>query len=675
VAPTISRIREYLPRSIAWVALGLAGAIVAANLAALVWVTRYTLAIHHLKLGIGDTVFYDARGLPWFRMDEQRRDVPLAQISPLLRSAIIAVEDHRFYQHGAVDTIGIGRALFRDVRSGGVVEGGSTITQQLARMLFLSNERTWGRKLKEVILAEMIEAQLTKDQVLELYLNRVYLSAGVYGVENMSRRLFGKPARDVTLTEAAIIAGLLRAPSALSPWTNPDGALARSRVVLERMRETHAITPQSESAAAAAAPRIQPYAAASSARAGYAKEYLRQQFREHFGGDHPPDWEVRTTFVPELQDLAERAVARGLARRPAGLQAALVALDPETGDLLALVGGRDFRASPFDRAVRGKRQPGSAFKPFVYAAALERGYSPVSVLSGLDRFAVAGPQEWSPRNAHAGQQDEMTLREALLESNNRAAAALLEKISSGPVLRLAYDAGVRGLPDVPSLALGTGEVSPLDLTLAYAVFANGGWSVAPRGITRVLDADGSIAFDGQVKRDRVLPEDVAFQMVSMLEDVIERGTGAAARLGFPAAGKTGTTDQFKDAWFVGFSSSLVAGVWVGFDQPAPIGANAYAARVALPIWADFMAQASRIVRPGSFAAPEGLRAQPLCKVSYLRPMQDCPLYTEYFKRGDSIPSRLCPLHGGPLRQRAQRAAGGFFAGFGRRLKRIFGGGK
>ena len=664
-----------LSRWIGWAGLGLAGAIVTANLAALVWMARYTFVIHKLRLGIGDTVFYDAHGHPWFRMDEQRHDVPLAQISPLLRNAVIAVEDHRFYQHGGVDPIGILRALFRDVRSRGKVQGGSTITQQLARMLFLSNERTWDRKFKEVILAEMMEGQLTKDQVLELYLNRVYLSTGVYGVENMSRRLFGKPTSKVTLPEAALIAGLLRAPSALSPWTNPDGALTRSHVVLERMSETHAITPESQTAATAATPRIRPYAVASSARAGYAKEFLRQQFREHFGGDHPPDWEVRTTFVPELQDMAERAVAHGLARRRAGLQAALVALDPQTGDLLALVGGRDFHDSPFDRAVRGKRQPGSAFKPFVYAAAIERGYSPVSVVSGLTRFAVAGPQEWSPQNAHGEQPDEMTLREALLESNNRASAALLQKISSRPVLRVAYDAGLRGLPDVPSLALGTGEVTPLDLTLAYAVFANGGWSVRPRGITRVLDADGSIAYDGEVKRDRVLSSEVAFQMVSMLEDVIERGTGSAARLGFPAAGKTGTTDQFKDAWFVGFSSSLVAGVWVGFDQPEPIGANAYAARIALPIWADFMEQASRMVRPGPFPVPEGLREQPLCKVSYLRPMQNCPVYTEYFKRGDSIPSQLCPLHGGPLGQRAKRAVEGIFAGFGQGLKRIFGRGK
>jgi 1A family penicillin-binding protein len=668
-------VRKYLPRVVEGAALSLAGALIVVHAIVFVWAVRHTFAIRTLTAGIGDTVFYDAHGKPWFRMDEQRRDVPLDQISPALRNAVIAVEDHRFYRHGALDFRGLARAAVRDVRSGGVVEGGSTLTQQLARMVYLSNERTWARKLKEAALAELIEGQLTKDQILELYLNRVYLSGGVYGVENMSHKLFGKTARELTVPEAALVAGLIRAPSALSPWTNPEGAIARSRVVLGRMRETGFLTAEAERAASAAPPRIRSWAAASAVRAGYAKDFLRQRFRESFGGDHPPDWQVHTTFVPELQDMAERAVARGLARRHAGLEAALVVLDPATGDVLALVGGHGFHDSPFDRAVRARRQPGSAFKPFVFAAALERGYSPASVISGLDAFVASGPEEWSPQNAHGEARDEMTLREALLESNNRASAALVQRVTTRSVLRVASDAGIRDLPDVPSLALGTGEVTPLDLTLAYAVFANGGFAVRPRSITQVLDADGAVALESGVQRIQVLTPQVAFQMVSMLEDVIDRGTAASARaygVTYPAAGKTGTTDQFKDAWFVGFSTSLVAGVWVGFDQPAPIGSNAYGARIALPIWADFMNRAARLRPPGRFTPPEGLRAEPLCKVSYLKPMHDCPLYTEYFKDGDSEPDRLCPLHGGPLKQRAERVVEGFFAGIGRKLKGLFG---
>ncbi len=405
--------------------VALAGAFVVANLVVFCWAARYTFAIHKLTKGVGDTVFLDARGRPWFRLNEQRRDVPLDAVSPLLRNAVVAVEDHRFYKHGSVDSIGILRALFENAKSRGVVQGGSTITQQLARTLFLSNERTWARKLKEAGLAFMIERQLSKDQVLELYLNRIYFSGGAYGCENVSRKLFGKPARALTLSEAAMIAGLIRAPSALSPWQNPEGALNRSHVVLARMRELGFIQADQERAALAHPPHVQPWTVANDSPDAYAKEYLRQQFRDRFGADQPPDWKIRTTFLPELQDIAARAVARGLARfRNPNLQAAFVAVDPNTGDLLALVGGRSFGASPFNRAMRAKRQPGSAFKPFLFAAALEHGHSPVFVLSGLNSMTGGGPEEWTPENAHGETPDQLTLRESLLESNNRAAAAL-----------------------------------------------------------------------------------------------------------------------------------------------------------------------------------------------------------------------------------------------------------
>ncbi len=314
---------------------------------------------------------------------------------------MVAIEDRRFYFHPGIDPIGLGRAIVQDVRRGGKVEGGSTLTQQLARTLFLSNVRTYGRKLKEAGIALLIEAQLTKTQILELYLNRVYLSAGVYGVETMSEHMFRRPAKTLTLPEAALVAGLIRAPSTLSPWSNYDGAIERSHVVLARMREQGFITGQQEEAAKRARPRIQTFRQPSDSRAAWAKEYLRQQFRGEFGGDHPPDWQVHTGFVPSIQDAAERAVAAGLLRlnRP-GLEAALVAIDPATGDLLAMVGGRDYSTSTFNRATRSKRQPGSAFKPLVYAAALSHGYSPVSVLSDLRTISAPDNPEWTPRNAH-----------------------------------------------------------------------------------------------------------------------------------------------------------------------------------------------------------------------------------------------------------------------------------
>jgi penicillin-binding protein 1A len=643
---------------------------------AVVWSVRQGWAINKLRRGVGDTWFLAADGRPWFRMDEQRRDVSLEAIAPDLQHAVLAIEDHRFYYHFGIDPIGIGRAVWRDARGGGQLEGGSTLTQQLARTLFLSNKRTFARKAQEAVLALLLEHELTKDQILELCLNRIYLSGGVYGVETMSRHLFGKPARNVTLAEAALIAGLIRAPSALSPWSNLDGAVARSRIVLQRMREEGFITARQEETARRARIRIRPYPRADEARAGYAKEFLRQQFRDRFGGDHPPDWRVQTTFVPELQDAAERAVSQGLQRaRASGLQAALVAIDPRNGDVLALVGGRDFAQSQFNRAVRSRRQPGSAFKPLLFAAALSRGYSPVSVLDGLSTITPQGPDEWAPRNADGDDPDSLTLRAALLESNNRAATLLQQQIGSRPVLRLASDAGLRNLPDVPSLSLGTGLVTPLDLTAAFAMFPNGGLRVEPRAIVRVTDADGGIAWDNPSSEDRVLSPEVAYQMVSMLQDVVERGTATTARtqwgIRFPVGGKTGTTDDFKDAWFVGFSSSVVVGVWVGRDQPATIARNAYGSRFALPIWADFMRRAAARRPPRDFAVPSGLHEVELCQVSYLKPVDGCPTYVEYFKDGDDVPSRLCPLHEGSMKQELQKAVRGLLAAIGRGIKGIF----
>ena len=657
------------------IAAAVFGTLVVLTAVTLTWTLREAWAVHKLRRGVGDTWFLGADGRRWFRMDEHRRDVPLSDIPADLQHAFVAVEDHRFFKHPGVDPIALGRAVYRNLRSPGTVEGGSTLTQQLARTLFLSNQKSYGRKLREAVLALMIDSRLTKQQILELYLNRIYLSAGVYGVETMSRHLFGRPAKTLNLAECALVAGLARAPSALSPWTNLDRAIERSHIVLMRMREEGFITEAQERAARATRIRIVAYPGAADPRGGYAKEFLRQKFRDQFGGDHPPDWEVRTTFVPELQELAERAVSDGLRRFNApGLQAALVVLDPRNGDILALVGGRDFRQTQFNRAVRSHRQPGSAFKPLLFAAALEHGFSPVSVLAGLENIAPQGPDEWAPRNADAETPDALTLRAALVESNNRAATVLQQRLGSRPVLRLAASAGLRDLPDVPSLSLGTGEVTPLDLTGAFAMFPNGGFAVRPRGIVRVIDADGGTAYDNPPHTERVISPQTAFQMVSMLEDVIARGTASAARtwgIRFAAGGKTGTTNDFKDAWFVGFSSAVVAGVWVGFDQPRTIGRDAYGSRYALPIWSDFMRRAAQRRPPQPFDVPSGLHDEQLCSVSYLRPVEGCPVYIEYFKENDDVPSRLCTEHRGTVKQRFKRAMEGILSGLGRKIRGIF----
>ena len=657
-----------------WIAVALLVVFIVGAALTTGWLTRYGIAINRLTYGVGDLVFYDGNGRAWFRMNEQRRDVPLVRISPHLQRAVIAVEDRRFRYHPGVDPIGLVRATLRNVREPGTVEGGSTLTQQLARTLYLSNAKTYGRKIKEAALALLLELRLSKDDILELYLNRVYLSAGVYGVEAMSNNLFGKQAKDLGVGEAALVAGLIQAPSALSPWSNYEGALRRRNTVLARMREAGYISDAELSAARRQRPRIKPHPAAQDARAGYAKEYLRQQFRSRFGGDQPPDWQVHTTLLPAVQDAAEKAVADGLRRlgKP-DLQAALVALDPRTGNVLAIVGGRDFRQTSFNRASRSRRQPGSAFKPFVYAAALTRGRSPVSVIDGLETIAPQGTEEWTPRNARGEVVDQLTIRQAMIESNNRAAVALQQRLGSRPILRFASDAGLRGQPDVPSLALGSGLVTPLDLTAAYAVFPNGGYRIVPRAIVRVLDQQGDVALDEPVQREQVLPQTVAFQMVSIMRDVVDRGTATGVRqwgIRFPVGGKTGTTNESKDAWFVGYSSTAVVGVWVGFDQPATMGANAFGSRMALPIWADFMRRTSRVLKPASFAVPAGLLQEELCRLSYMRPLDDCPTYIEFFKEGDDIPNRLCTIHRGSLKQRAQRAIEGFLSGLGRRLKDI-----
>jgi penicillin-binding protein 1A len=636
------------------------------------WAVRYARAIDRLTRGVGDTVFYTSDGRPWFAMDEQRRDVSLDRISPFMRDAVIAVEDHRFRYHPGIDPVGLSRAIVENVKARGVAEGGSTISQQLARTLFLSNAQTWGRKAKEAVLALMLEVRLTKEQILELYLNRVYLGAGTYGVEKMSQHLFGKSARELTLAESALMAGLIQRPSSLSPWSNLEGARQRSHVVLQRMREHGFITQEQERTARAARLRVRPFPRSDRADNGYAKLFVRQQFRDVYGGDHPPDWKVFTTIHATLQAEAEAAVARGLSRLGRrNLQAALVALRPETGQVVALVGGRDFATSEFDRASRSRRQPGSAFKPFVYAAALERGYTPVTLLPQPEQVPVPGMGDWRPRNASSTSLEPIPLREAFIESNNRAAVGVQQAIGSRVIRSLGGDLGLDDLPDVASLALGTGTVSPLQLTAAYAVFPNGGYRVRPHAIASVKDAHGSDVWDKDGDPRRVLSQETAFQMVTLMRDVIDRGTGSGARLRgvtFPAGGKTGTTNDGQDAWFVGFTTSLVVGVWVGLDDPAPMGPNASGARFALPIWADFVARAARVLPVRGFVPPASLHPAELCSVSYLKPTEFCPTYVEYFKHDRDVPADTCRIHRAPsIQERVRDAVKGWLD----RLKGIF----
>jgi 1A family penicillin-binding protein len=632
-----------------WLILALLFVPTAALVVASVWAGQHALAIERLSGGSGDTVFLDAAGNAWFNLDEQRRDVPFNEISTYFKDAIIAVEDHRYFQHPGVDPIALTRATLNNLRPGQGTQGGSTLTQQLARTLFLSNSRTYGRKAREAVLAGLLELQLSKREILQLYMNRVYLGPGIYGIETMSQALLGKPAAQLTLGEAALLAGVIRAPARYSPWRHPEAARERRLVVLRRMREEGKITAAQEAEAGMEPLRIAPRPAIASVEHGYAKAYLRQQFRSMFGDDNPSGWTVETTLVPEIQDAATRAVARGLQRLGEDdLQAALVAIDPQTGNVLALVGGSDFQRTPFNRALWARRQPGSAFKPFVFAAAIDRGLSPVSSISGLRNLLVSTPDGvWSPRSAGAHGEDTLTLRDALVESNNAAAVLLQRQIGSAPVLRLAADLGVDHQPDVPSLALGSGLVTPIDLTAAYAVFPALGERVRPRGLVSIRNAAGNRVGMVHIDKSRVMSSEAAFQMVTILQDVIARGTGAPAReLGVrgDVGGKTGTTTDAVDAWFVGFNSAVVAGVWVGYDTPRSIDSRASGANTALPIWTEFMRLTAERLPAESVTPPTGLEAVTLCRLSHQRAGDDCPGYTEHFKQGDERPTEYCPIH-------------------------------
>ena len=626
-------------------------------------------------------MFYGADGQPWFRLDEQRHDVPLDEIAADLQHAVVAVEDRRFYHHPGIDPIGLGRAVVRDVRGGGARRRRQHADAAAgAHAVPLERRRPSAARSKKAGIALLIEAQLSKKQILELYLNRVYLSAGVYGVETMSEHLFRKPASAVTLPEAALIAGLIRAPSALSPWSNYDGALERSHIVLALMRAQGFITAAQEAAARASRPRIQPYRQPSDARAGWAKDYpaaavpqrVRRRPSARLAGAH----RVPAGGAGRRRARRRRPACDRLASaRPRGGAGRDRSARPATSSRWSAAA--NYARSTFNRAMRSRRQPGSAFKPLVYAAALaQRLFAGVGAVQPAARVARPAIRSGAAQRREGEQPDALTLRAALLESNNAAAArsAAADRHARGaaPGRRRRARAicrTCRRWRSAPAL------VSPLDLTAAYTMFPGGGEVARPRGMISVFDAGGraGVRPAGRApaadQPGRRVPDD---QHAARRHRARHRRAGARARRPRRrSAGKTGTTDDYHDAWFVGFSTSVVVGVWVGFDQPASIGREAYGARVALPIWADFMKRTARQLPPPDFAVPPGIHGEELCSVSYLAPVDGCPIYTEYFKEGDTVPSELCPIHRGSLKQRASRAIEGFFRGLGGKIAGIF----
>jgi penicillin-binding protein 1A len=490
----------------------------------------------------------------------------LQELPPHLPHAVIAVEDRRFYEHGGIDYRGLLRAVYVNLREGRISQGGSTLTQQLAKNLFLTSDRTLKRKIQEVMLAFWLEHRFTKDQILTIYLNRVYLGAGTYGVDAAARHYFGKPATRVTLYESALLAGLLKAPSRLNPTRDPEGADQRAALVLQTMVESEFITPEQS---AAALREKTPTRIARGDVAPHFADWVLAQVRDYLGGIDT-DLRVVTTLDPSLQRIANEELAAVLdaegAKRKAG-QAALVSLAPD-GAVRALVGGRDYGESQFNRVTQALRQPGSAFKTFVYLAALESGLTPDSIVTD----APVRVSNWTPDNYNGRYYGDVTLRESFARSMNSVAVRLTQRVGAKTVAATAQRLGISSeLSPTGGIALGASEVTLLDLTGAYAAFANQGRRVLPYGITEIRDAAGRLLFQrDRTPGDHVVSGQQLAQMGNMMAATIVWGTGKAAQPGRAAAGKTGTSQDFRDGWFVGFTAELVTGVWFGNDDSTPM---------------------------------------------------------------------------------------------------------
>ncbi len=520
--------------------------------------------------------------------------VKLADLPSFVPKAFIAIEDRRFYSHFGIDAVAVLRALTRNASAGATVEGGSTLTQQLAKNLFLTQERTVSRKIQEALLALWLERKYSKDQILELYLNRVYFGAGAYGVEAAARKYFGHSARNLTLPEAAMLAGLMKAPSKLAPNRNPAGARERAAQVVAAMVEEGFVSEDmGKLALARPAGAMQERGAGS---VNYAADYVMDVLDDTIG-TIDEDIVVTTTLDAALQGAAERALTEELDRRGTKYgveQGAIVALDPN-GAVKALVGGRDYAASQFNRAVAARRQPGSAFKPFVYLAALENGLTPDSVRED----APINVRGWKPENYARGYHGPVTLTKALSMSLNTVAVRLGLEVGPKAIGKVAHRLGIASDLDLnPSIALGTSEVTPLEITTAYVAFANGGIGVQPRIVQRVKTARGKLLYQRKGgSNGRVIDSAILSMMNRMMMETLVTGTARKGGVpGWEAAGKTGTSQDFRDAWFIGYTSHLVTGVWMGNDDSSPTK-KATGGSLPVEVWSRFMQAAHKNVPP------------------------------------------------------------------------------
>jgi penicillin-binding protein 1B len=602
---------------------------------------------------------------------QERRVVKLGEVPPFVVDAILAIEDERFYQHHGIDPVSVLRAVWVNIRSGGVVQGGSTLTQQLMKNFFLGDERTLKRKMKEALMALIAERKYTKAEILENYLNEIYLgqrgSQGIYGVWEAAQFYFSKPLNELTVGETALLAGLIRAPNRLSPYRSVDAAVKRRNVVLAKLVEDKIITTrQYDSALREKLPRRELIKVTNDAP--FYVDFLRRELSENYSNAMLTAEGLRifTSLDLQLQRIAERTLSEGLKKLEEGypnlrrkgeddsLEGAIVVLRPQTGEIKAMVGGRSYQMSQFNRVFQAKRQPGSVFKPFVYLAALMSGadggkkFTPVTMLDDSPFVWSYDGQEWEPGNYNNEYFGTVTLRRALERSLNSATARVARDVGIARVRDIAHRLGIQSsLPAVPSLALGAAEVTPLEVAVAFSTLANNGVRTRPLTVKQVMDANGHMLEKRDIRVEKVISPQMAFMLNNLLKGVLDRGTGEyARRWGFtrPAAGKTGTTNDYKDAWFVGYTPDLLAVVWVGFDNQTKLGLSG--AQAALPIWTEFMKRATAGTPITDFLPPPGIKIVDIDPLSGQLATPNCPtVIHEAFIEGDE-PTVTCPLHPG-----------------------------
>ena len=581
-------------------------------------------------------------------LPEGRYWTPIDRIPVFLQKAVVAVEDARFYEHGGIDIRGIARALVKDVVKGKLAEGGSTITQQLIKNKYLSGEKTIDRKLREGLMAVEFEQKYTKKQILEMYFNEIYYGNGAWGIGQAARLYFDKSPEELTDAESALLAGVQKNPRRYNPWGVSAKVVARRDVVLNRMVDLKIITPGQKKKL-----RAQRVTFAQTGQAYYYLAHIKSKLIEKYGKEiiERGGLEVTAGMDLNLQKLAEKTLREGVKRISPELQGALVSLDITTGDLLAAVGGVDFSKSSYDRAFNARRQPGSAIKPLIYAAALEKGFTAGSLWDDTPVAYNRGNNEtWKPLNYGREQFGTLSLRQALAYSNNVITVKLLEVIG---VPYFADFAGKMGLPlrahNDLSLALGTEEVTLHDLVQAYTPLANGGLRTEARTIVRIYDRNRNTMTETPPAVTPVLATATAFVTTSMLKDVLVYGTAKSLKAfsrKHPSAGKTGTTDDYQDAWFIGYTPQVITGIWAGYDKPRPGGKGFTGGAVSAPIWEKFMRPALAARPAVDFPKPDTVVSITIDPTTGFRANADCPEKTDEFYIAGTEPAGNCPSHGG-----------------------------